>query len=470
MIDWSKYFNFKEYFEDTENLGDDSLANARQRNAGKVLQGVGQWADNVRGLFDTSQDSALTNGANHYYDAISSAAMGFYPVGTIMGGAMKAGALIGDISQKFGGGTDQMTGFDRIADSNFLSGTPIGMINGFAGKRSKSFGLNTDTISSVGGDYNDTTEDIIDAYNKAGKKYGLYSSGSRGRTNRLIDRVRAMQARMTNISNTAQDQRLMAQNEGNYLKYQQDLNGSDFTLNAKQGGKLEWTPTIQEWTPILQDGGWVPKIYQPIGKLIEEAKRQNPRFIQRLSEEPKSIKLPDGTVGTHLLSSSDNFVFPQIQEDAEGNLQYIEDWREAFKKAFNNHNVLEFDSEQDAQQFAKNYKQGWPVFFQAFKDGGVLQQNVIPEGALHKNKHHMENADGMTSKGIPVIDTDGNQQAEIELNEIIFSLDVTQKLEKLYKEYNETKDDKLAIEAGKLLVDEILFNTQDRTGLIKTIE
>lgn len=116
-----------------------------------------------------------------------------------------------------------------------------------------------------------------------------------------------------------------------------------------------------------------------------------------------------------------------------------------------------------------------------FKDGGKTeetelvkleetnQKNVIPEGALHKNKHHIENTEGLTQKGIPVIDNDGEQQAEIELDEIIFTLEVTNKLEELHKIYKEgtnKEQDEAAIEAGKLLVQEILYNTDDRTGLI----
>lgn len=99
-----------------------------------------------------------------------------------------------------------------------------------------------------------------------------------------------------------------------------------------------------------------------------------------------------------------------------------------------------------------------------FKEGGKM--NVIPEGALHARLHHMENAEGLTKKGIPVVSiAEGGeleQQAEIELNEIIFNLEVTQKLEKLM----EDGSDNAAIEAGKLLVQEIFENTDDRTGLI----
>lgn len=78
----------------------------------------------------------------------------------------------------------------------------------------------------------------------------------------------------------------------------------------------------------------------------------------------------------------------------------------------------------------------------------------------------MEHTEGLTQKGIPVVDNDGEQQAEIELDEIIFTLEVTKKLEELYK----NGSDEAAIEAGKLLVKEILFNTDDRTGLISKCE
>ena len=120
-----------------------------------------------------------------------------------------------------------------------------------------------------------------------------------------------------------------------------------------------------------------------------------------------------------------------------------------------------------------------------FKDGGkteesdipeieeTTQKNVIPEGALHKNKHHMEHAEGLTKKGIPVIDEDGEQQAEIEHSEIIFTLEVTKKLEEYYdifysEEASNKEKEQAALDAGKLLVYQILENTEDRTGLIES--
>lgn len=112
---------------------------------------------------------------------------------------------------------------------------------------------------------------------------------------------------------------------------------------------------------------------------------------------------------------------------------------------------------------------------QKFKSGG--QMNVIPEGSLHARKNNMELAEKgeITHKGIPVIDNNGTQQAEIEKEEIIFCKRVTDKLEKFYKQFNteETSkedQDKIAIECGQLLCKEILENTEDRTGLILEME
>ena len=107
-----------------------------------------------------------------------------------------------------------------------------------------------------------------------------------------------------------------------------------------------------------------------------------------------------------------------------------------------------------------------------FKNGGAV--NVIPDGALHAHKHHLENVDekfeDVTSKGIPVITEekggDIKQHAEVEREEIIFNLEVTKQLEKLMQDGS----DEAAIEAGKLLVYEILENTVDNTGLLNTVE
>ena len=63
--------------------------------------------------------------------------------------------------------------------------------------------------------------------------------------------------------------------------------------------------------------------------------------------------------------------------------------------------------------------------------------SLLPEGALHKDKHHIE-------------------------------------VEKLRDKYNESDDaqekQEFAIEAGKLIAEEMMENTDDRVGLIKQIK
>ena len=116
---------------------------------------------------------------------------------------------------------------------------------------------------------------------------------------------------------------------------------------------------------------------------------------------------------------------------------------------------------------------------EAFAEGGKLQ-NVIPDGALHARKNNLpdEISEKVTNKGIPVVTfEDGGditQHAEIEVNEIIFNKETTDKLEDLFKQWKDTEDStkkkELAIECGKFLTSEILENTVDNTGLLNTVE
>ena len=116
---------------------------------------------------------------------------------------------------------------------------------------------------------------------------------------------------------------------------------------------------------------------------------------------------------------------------------------------------------------------------EAFKKGGVLNsppKNVIVSGALHAHKHNLKDLEvfedaEITLKGVPVVTfEDGGavtQHAEVEREEIILHLELTEKLEALAKEGT----DEAKIEAGKLLVKEILSNTKDSdTKLLKKTE
>jgi dihydrofolate reductase len=63
-----------------------------------------------------------------------------------------------------------------------------------------------------------------------------------------------------------------------------------------------------------------------------------------------------------------------------------------------------------------------------------------------------------------------SQQAEIESNEWTLSLSVTQQIEEYWNNYKESKDDNIAIECGKYLVDQIFNNTRDDGKVIKKTE
>lgn len=295
---------------------------------------------------------------------------------------------------------------------------------GIGAKRAKQFSANNDTIEKVGEDYADSVNTIEEAVSKAGKKYGLFSNGARKRANRLIDTARAQQDIMTNISNEYQDQ-LANKSYLAYTRYGQDINGGiqqQYLRAAKHGTILQRINLRKH-----RKGG------QLKDKIDIEVKQEQWQPIINL-EYPEVSKLKEG-----------------------GQLEESKEWAPIISL--------------DIQKLEEGGKTDKPKQ-ESDKIEETNQKNVIPEGALHAHKHHMENAEDLTKKGIPVVDNNGEQQAEIERNEIIFSLEVTKQLEDLHKRYQgytntQKEKDELAIEAGKLLVYEILHNTEDRTGLIK---
>ena len=385
----------------------------------------GQAVDTLDNMFFGKQhakDSGLTKGLNNTYDSISNAAMMFSPVGTIIGGAMKAGKFIGDgLTALVGGGTDQMTTTDKIMDSTFGRISGVGLINSLGSKRTKDFSLNKDTIEKVGGDYAGAVNTMEEAASKAGKKVGLFSSTSG--FNKLIGKAQTFTNKTTGIANTYQDQ-LANKSDLAYTRYVQDINGGpqQYIQRVKHGAILQRINLRKH-----RKGG------QLKDKIDIEIKQEQWQPIINL-EYPEVSKLKEG-----------------------GQLEESKEWTPIISL--------------DIQKLEEGGKTDKPKQ-EPEKIEETNQKNVIPEGALHAHKHHMENAEDLTKKGIPVVDNNGEQQAEIERNEIIFSLEVTKQLEDLHKRYQgytntQKEKDELAIEAGKLLVYEILHNTEDRTGLIK---
>ena len=400
---------------------------------------AGQAADTLDNKFFSKQhanDSGLTKRLNNAYDSISNAAMMFSPVGTVLGGAMKAGKLLGDGLTALGVGTDQMTTTDKILDSSFMKLTPVGLINGIGAKRTQDFSANNDTIEKVGGSYGGSLNTINDAVSKANKKYGLFSGGARRRANNLINTARQQQNIMTNISDEYQDQ-LANKSDLAYTRYNTDINGGyqqQYIRAAKQGAILNRIQLRKQ-----REGGVLSN--QLHSKINLETQEVEWKPVININQ-----KTPEFKEGGELVNNQETIQETNSVWQPNINLETIQIMEEGGK------------TDKPKQESDKIEE--------------TNQKNVIPEGALHAHKHHMENAEDLTKKGIPVVDNKGEQQAEVEKNEIIFSLEVTKQLENLYKRYQEDTNtqkekDKLAIEAGKLLVYEILHNTIDRTGLIK---
>ena len=311
----------------------------------------------------------------------------------------------------------------KVVDGIFQVGDTIGQyipqvkminlalkgVNSLLGSRTDEFSADKATIEQVGSSYGGSVKDISNAVSKADKKYGLFSGRKRREANDQIADARRQQNIMAGIANGARDMQAMTGNDFNYLNYDFNLSGGydqRYMRAAKSGMKL------QDKINFVKQRGITTGIINVDTKEIDW--------------EPEVIIFKTGG----LIESDYDIIYeiPKVEE---------------FKDGGKTKEELETPEIEE-----------------------TTQKNLIPEGALHKNKHHMEHTEGLTQKGIPVIDNDGEQQAEIELDEIIFTLEVTKKLEELYKEGT----DEAAIEAGKLLVKEILFNTDDRTGLIAKCE
>lgn len=497
----------------TEDSNEESWFNKNKQNIGSqagtiadtgtAIMDIAGWNKDYSGDYGylaSSLDSAYNGVAN---GLISSGT----PWGIVAGGAMKVNGAINQAAQNIGLGTDNMTQQDAILGSNFLA--PIGWINGGFGSKANTFKKDDQLLSKIGGSYQGFYNIATDAGSKSGKKYGLFSQNAKDKANAVISKAKNQQSIIQNIADEASD-RFNIRN-GNTV-----INSNRLALDM-QGGYRQNLNRLAKKGMKVQKG-------RTIEQLIDYANQVNPRFIQRLKEPyKKPIYYDNGDYATHLLSYGSNtdesgkehyYIYSNIQEDDNGNLKDYGD--SAFNRALELNDILEVDSPEEAELFTnsgkdndgnyygyklgyrdwfenfpsreffdvKSHKQGGTVSYieftvdptyiditiddtiDSFKNGGEI--NVIPEGALHARKNNMD-IKGITNKGIPVISEENGkiqQHAEIERCEIILRKEVTEKLEKLRDQYNENKKDEFAIEAGKLLVDEILNNTQDNVGLI----
>lgn len=484
----------------------------------------------------------ITQTMDSVYDGISDAAMSFGPVGMLVGGIMKGGALLGKGMNALGGGTDGMTTTDAILGSSFLNLTPIGLINGFGGKKADTITKDQQAFEVVGSSYTGSNQKVNDALQKSGKKYGLLSSGSRRRANREIAEAKRQQAIISDIAEDSTDRfnirnSMAAINGNNYALQLQGGYDQRAVRVGRKGLKVESITKArkilskykQQQTNQLQQGGTLDPFEHYLSTLPEN-QRDSTNFRVKdywiFNDKPKDFKEARRR-GMFTQDKAGLFHARSIAENPEtGEIEYMKasshptrymesDWYEKglIYNEDQNGNIITTQLKpgvpgyEDWKQFTNDYelvksepywkyvkrqqkeipshKDGGtfielvtnetsielidPMSIPEFQNGGSM--NVIPDGALHARKHNME-MEGITRKGIPVVsEKDGEieQQAEIEKEEIIFRLEVTQKLEELEKRFysdesTQEEKDECALEAGKLLVNEILYNTQDNTN------
>ena len=400
----------------------------------------------------------------------------------IAGAAFAASDMLTNIV----GNTDGMTAQDSI-----LSNVPgLNLINAAFGKKADSYTKDSEVMARQGSSYESSESDMDEAGKKSGKKYGLFSNRARKKANREIAEAKRQQGIIQDIDRDSQldflTQTSMSDIYANRYNFNLSGGWNQRMAVGRKGIKIFNAEQISRAKKIIE----AQKGPRTIEQLIAHAKKQNPRFIQRMSEPIKYIEFIDdngnNAIGTHYMGweldkDGNAIVFSRIMENDSGDLQ-LYNIKEAIAKALQDNNYLKMTPEEakiftGSPDTTKGYKMGWPEFFdpKKYKQGGKI--NVIPEGALHARLHHLD-IKGITKKGIPVVIKDETgkieQLAEIERDEIIINIDTTKELEKLLKEYQDSdkqsEKDKLAIEAGKLLVEQILRNTKDNTGLIKSID
>lgn len=464
-------------------------------NIGNTMSKAGGYADMIGSLIPKKEQSALTTGLNQGYDAAASAIGSIPGVGTVIGGAMKIGGMLSDGLTALGVGTDQMTTTDKILDSKFMKLTPMGLVNAFGAKKADTIYKDNETWEQQGSAYGGSMSKVDDALTKSGKKYGAFSGRARRKANAQIAEAKRQQNLVADINQEAQDAFAASNYSGIGLRNELALSGGYRNMAVgKQGMKIldresQWAREVLNKAKTkdvdkLQKGGKVdgitgaaPKVtFESWYKTVPSDRNDTTSYNLRRAFElapfdeleawrTSSVKdLKDGK--NHLNSvylNPKTGIYEFMKAKDHPTLKYELEWYNSKDpEAVKFRNSYDLDTSEDYYKYVPK----------KFAEGGKV--NVIPDGALHAHKHHLEEIDPklkeVTSKGIPVItEEDGGklkQHAEIERNEIIFRLEVTKELEDLMKDGS----DEAAIKAGKLLVHEIINNTIDNTGLMEAVE
>lgn len=413
---------------------------------------------------------------------------------------------------------DNETSVDALLN-NPLTGWNLGVINAIGGENAETIVKDTRTQEEVGADYLGAFGKVDRAVEHSGKRYGLFSSGALKDINKSILEARREQDIMSDIASEARDRfsirNSMASINGNRRRF--NLQGG-YDQTAVRMGRygmpiqdLQRAKRISSATKY-QKGGKVIDPFESYLQTLPENQKDSTQFRVKdyweFNGKPKDFdeavfrgmftQFEDGWHANSVAENPKTGEIEFMKSSSHPSIQRELDWYESddaseFRSQYELQKTEPYfkyvkrkgsDSPQSFKEGGNLTKSDWLVevdinnislefrgadieevdidnILPEFKEGGKF--NLIPEGALHARKHNMD-VEGITPKGIPVVShSEGGeieQQAEIEREEIIFRLEVTKKLEELAKDGS----DEAAIEAGKLLVEEILYNTIDNTN------
>lgn len=178
------------------------------RNFNQWNSGLNMASNAVTTLFGNKSEydgdkGYVTQGLDGAYDTVQNFASTLGPAGQLVSLGMGVNKLVGNIANKLGAGTDGITTIDAALGSSFLA--PIGIINGALGKRADTITKDNQAFQQVGSSYGGTMTTVDDALEKSGKKYGVFSSGSRHAANRQINEAKQQQSIMSDIADFAYD-------------------------------------------------------------------------------------------------------------------------------------------------------------------------------------------------------------------------------------------------------------------------
>ena len=248
--------------------------------------------------------------------------------------------------------------------------------------------------------------------------------------------------------------------------------GEQVIEEFKQGGK---TSKKKDWNSYYEFLETLPSNLQ---KGNDTDTLEGYRMKLLFDQSPNMWSFEDG-INQKIFTLEDDGKYhaPSVIKMPDGHYEFLKSYNHpSFKKEIEYYNSNpEFQEKYELKSKDEN---GVPLTYyqyipkaQAFKQGG--QMNVIPEGALHARKNNMELAkEGeVTHKGVPVVDNDGVQQAEVEKEEWTMTKELTDDVEEWYKKYydeetSQKEKDELAIKCGKRITKELLHNTDDRANLI----